>query len=78
MLPLIIVAVVGIVSILSPKERQEIVDLRSQAVQVEMNSTHNANFNHSSSTSLPFQAIQTFQHSVSTLLFFLLTISLYL
>jgi len=66
MLPLILVAVVGIVSILSPKEREEIVGLRSQAVQVEMNSTHIA-FNHSSSTPFPVHPTHTLQQSVSTL-----------
>lgn len=66
MVPLILVAVVGIVSILSPKERGEIVDLRSQAVQFEMNSSHIA-FNHSSSTPFPVHPIHTLQQSVSTL-----------
>ncbi|AES60658.2 exostosin family protein [Medicago truncatula] len=65
MVPLILVAVVGIVSILSPKERGEIVDLRSQAVQFEMNSSHIA-FNHSSSTPFPVHPIHTLQQSNET------------
>jgi hypothetical protein len=66
MFPLILVAVFVIVSILSPKEIEEIVDLKYEKVVEVVNSTHNDNFNHSSSTSLPFpvQAIQILQQSV--------------
>ncbi|KAK2454882.1 putative glycosyltransferase [Trifolium repens] len=61
-IPLILVAVFVIVSILSPKEIEEIVDLKYEKVVEVVNSTHNDNFNHSSST-LPFpvQAIQILQ-----------------
>jgi hypothetical protein len=64
-IPLILVAVFVIVSILSPKEIEEIVDLKYEKVVEVVNSTHNDNFNHSSST-LPFpvQAIQILQQSV--------------
>jgi hypothetical protein len=65
MLPLILVAVFVIVSILIPKEIEEIVDLKYEKVVEVVNSSNNDNFNHSSST-LPFpvQAIQILQQSV--------------
>lgn len=68
LLPLILVAVVGIVSVMSPNEREKNVKLRSEAV-VEVVNTHNA-FNLSSSTPFLVHTIQTLPQSVS-LLFFL-------
>jgi hypothetical protein len=50
MLPLILVAVFVIVSILIPKEIEEIVDLKYEKVVEVVNSSHNDNFKNSSST----------------------------
>lgn len=66
MLPLILVAVVAIVSVMSPKEREKIVDLRSEAV-VEAVSADNNAFNLSSSTPFLVHTIQTLPQSVSLL-----------
>jgi hypothetical protein len=53
---------------MSPKEREEIIDLRSEAVLKAVNGTHNVNFNHSSaSTPFPVQVMQTPQQYVSPL-----------
>ncbi|CAJ2672602.1 unnamed protein product [Trifolium pratense] len=58
--PLILVVVFGIVSMMNPKEREEIIDLRSEAVLEDVNGIHNANFNHSlASTPFPVQLMQT-------------------
>ncbi|GAU30592.1 hypothetical protein TSUD_392830 [Trifolium subterraneum] len=52
---------------MSPKEREEIIDLRSEAVLEALNGTHNANFNHSlASISFPVQDMQTPQESNET------------
>jgi hypothetical protein len=69
MFPLILVVVFGIVFIImSPKDREEIIDLRSEAVLKAVNGTHNANFNYSSaSTPFPIQVMQTSQQFVSPL-----------
>ncbi|WJX18053.1 hypothetical protein P8452_07897 [Trifolium repens] len=65
--PLILIVVFGIVFIMSPKEREEIIDLRSEAVLKAVNGTHNVNFNHSSaSTPFPVQVMQTSQQSNET------------
>jgi hypothetical protein len=68
MFPLILVVVFGIAFIMSPKDREEIIDLRSEAVLKAVNGTHNANFNYSSaSTPFPIQVMQTSQQFVSPL-----------
>ncbi|CAL5207333.1 unnamed protein product [Lathyrus oleraceus] len=64
LLPLILVAVVGIVSVMSPNEREKNVKLRSEAV-VEVVNTHNA-FNLSSSTPFLVHTIQTLPQSNET------------
>ncbi|XP_058747489.1 probable glycosyltransferase At5g03795 [Vicia villosa] len=64
LLPLILVAVFGLVSIMSPEEREKVVDLRSEAV-VEMVGADNA-FNLSSSTPFLVHTIQTLPQSNET------------